>query len=55
MLDAKGLQYGMFGFMLDAGVLHVRPALDMLSPEQERLMREISDEVAALVAKYVVV
>lgn len=51
LLDAKGLQYGMFGHV-DAGVLHVRPALDMLSPEQERLMREISDEVVALVAKY---
>ena len=51
LLDAKGLQYGMFGHV-DAGVLHVRPALDMCDPEQEILMKEISDEVVALVAKY---
>lgn len=51
LLDEKGLQYGMFGHV-DAGVLHVRPALDMCDPEQEKLMREVSDEVVALTAKY---
>jgi FAD/FMN-containing dehydrogenase/Fe-S oxidoreductase len=51
LLDNKGLQYGMFGHV-DAGVLHVRPALDMCDPEQEKLMLEISDQVVALVAKY---
>lgn len=51
LLDDKGLQYGMFGHV-DAGVLHVRPALDMCDPEQEKLMLEISDQVVALVAKY---
>lgn len=51
LLDAKGLQYGMFGHV-DAGVLHVRPALDMCDPEQEKLMREVSDEVVKLTAKY---
>ncbi|WP_318452227.1 D-2-hydroxyglutarate dehydrogenase YdiJ [Photobacterium leiognathi] len=51
LLDAKQLNYGMFGHV-DAGVLHVRPALDMCDPEQERLMKEISDQVVALVAKY---
>lgn len=51
LLDNKGLQYGMFGHV-DAGVLHVRPALDMCDPEQEKLMREVSDEVVALTAKY---
>lgn len=51
LLDSKGLYYGMFGHV-DAGVLHVRPALDLIDPAQEKLMRDISDEVVALVAKY---
>ncbi|MBC3764295.1 D-2-hydroxyglutarate dehydrogenase YdiJ [Neptunicella marina] len=51
LLDAHGLQYGMFGHV-DAGVLHVRPALDMCDPAQEILMKQISDQVVALVAKY---
>ncbi|NVK57845.1 MAG: FAD-binding oxidoreductase [Alteromonadaceae bacterium] len=51
LLDSHGLQYGMFGHV-DAGVLHVRPALDLCDIEQEKLMHQISDEVVALVAKY---
>lgn len=51
LLDSKGLHYGMFGHV-DAGVLHVRPALDLCDPEQEKLMREISDKVVGLTAKY---
>lgn len=51
LLDRHGLHYGMFGHV-DAGVLHVRPALDLCDPEQEALMHQISDEVVALVAKY---
>ncbi|MDF2687360.1 MAG: linked oxidase-like, partial [Microvirga sp.] len=51
LLDRRGLAYGMFGHV-DAGVLHVRPAIDMKDPEQERLLREITDEVAALTLKY---
>ncbi|MGR5094658.1 D-2-hydroxyglutarate dehydrogenase YdiJ [Vibrio maritimus] len=51
LLDGHKLNYGMFGHV-DAGVLHVRPALDMCDPEQESLMHQISDEVVALVAKY---
>lgn len=51
LLDQHGLQYGMFGHV-DAGVLHVRPALDMNDPQQEVLLKTISDEVVALVAKY---
>src|SRR5690554_2409444 len=50
-LDARGLDYGMFGHV-DAGVLHVRPAIDMKDPEQEQLIREVSDEVAELTHKY---
>ncbi|QCZ93320.1 D-2-hydroxyglutarate dehydrogenase YdiJ [Salinimonas iocasae] len=51
LLDEHGLQYGMFGHV-DAGVLHVRPALDLCDPEQEALMHQISDEVVALVSKH---
>ncbi|WP_161433938.1 MULTISPECIES: FAD-binding and (Fe-S)-binding domain-containing protein [unclassified Vibrio] len=51
LLDGKGLAYGMFGHV-DAGVLHVRPALDLCDPKQELLMHEVSDEVVKLVAKY---
>ncbi|MCO4789692.1 hypothetical protein DK293_13760, partial [Vibrio cholerae] len=51
LLDSKNLAYGMFGHV-DAGVLHVRPALDLCDPKQELLMREISDQVVKLVAKY---
>jgi FAD/FMN-containing dehydrogenase/Fe-S oxidoreductase len=50
-LDRRGLVYGMFGHV-DAGCLHVRPALDMKDPAQERLVREISDEVFELTRKY---
>lgn len=51
LLDSHGLSYGMFGHV-DAGVLHVRPALDMCDPQQEILMKQISDDVVALTAKY---
>lgn len=51
LLDSHGLSYGMFGHV-DAGVLHVRPALDMCDPQQEILMKKISDDVVALTAKY---
>lgn len=51
LLDSHQLNYGMFGHV-DAGVLHVRPALDMCDPEQEALMHVISDQVVALVSKY---
>lgn len=51
LLDSHNLSYGMFGHV-DAGVLHVRPALDMCDPQQEMLMKRISDDVVALTAKY---
>lgn len=50
LLDRRGLGYGMFGHA-DVGCLHVRPALDLYDPEHERLLREVSDEVADLVAR----
>ncbi|OWJ56456.1 FAD-binding oxidoreductase, partial [Paraburkholderia caledonica] len=42
LLDSYGLKYGMFGHV-DAGVLHVRPALDLRAPEDAALIRPISD------------
>ncbi|HEY0294784.1 MAG TPA: FAD-binding and (Fe-S)-binding domain-containing protein [Bordetella sp.] len=51
LLDGHGLEYGMFGHV-DAGVLHVRPALDMKDPRQAALVRPISDAVAGLTRKY---
>ena len=51
LLDARGLVYGMFGHV-DAGVLHVRPAIDMKDPAQEPLIREITEEVVRLTRKY---
>jgi FAD/FMN-containing dehydrogenase/Fe-S oxidoreductase len=51
VLDARGLTYGMFGHV-DAGVLHVRPAIDMKDPAQEGLVREVTDEVVRLTQKY---
>lgn len=51
LLDSEGLDYGMFGHV-DAGVLHVRPALDLSDPAQEPMIRRISDAVVALTLKY---
>ena len=51
LLDSHNLQYGMFGHV-DAGVLHVRPALDLCDKEQVKLFKQISDEVAELTVKY---
>ncbi len=51
LLDSHNLNGGMFGHV-DAGVLHVRPALDLCDPEQEKLLRSISDQVVTLTAKY---
>ncbi len=51
ILDQHQLQYGMFGHA-DAGVLHVRPALDMKQFHDQTLIRRISDQVAALCQQY---
>jgi len=51
LLDGHGLAYGMFGHV-DAGVLHVRPALDMKDPVQAALVKPISDAVAELTQRY---
>ncbi|MFI2812395.1 MULTISPECIES: FAD-binding and (Fe-S)-binding domain-containing protein [Microbulbifer] len=51
VLDEAGLDYGMFGHV-DAGVLHVRPAIDMKDPQQAAQIRPITDRVVALTQKY---
>jgi FAD/FMN-containing dehydrogenase/Fe-S oxidoreductase len=51
LLDDLGLAYGMFGHV-DAGVLHVRPALDLKDPAQAEMVRTVSDAVAGLTYKY---
>lgn len=51
LLDSHGLAYGMFGHV-DAGVLHVRPILDMKDPAQAALIRPLSDAVAALTQRH---
>ncbi|SBS38143.1 putative FAD-linked oxidoreductase [Marinomonas spartinae] len=51
VLDSYKVQYGMFGHV-DAGVLHVRPALDLKDEAQEPMIRDITDKVVALTQKY---
>lgn len=51
ILDKYQIKYGMFGHV-DAGCLHVRPALDMKQAQNRELIRQITDEVAQLLLKY---
>lgn len=51
LLDGHGLDYGMFGHV-DAGVLHVRPLLDMRNPDDAALIRPLSDAVHRLTRRY---
>lgn len=51
LLDRMGLDYGMFGHV-DAGVLHVRPLIDMKAESAERIIREVSDKVVELTHRY---
>lgn len=51
LLDQHHLEYGMFGHV-DAGVLHVRPALDLCDKQQVQLLKTISDQVAELTHQY---
>lgn len=51
LLDAHDLSYGMFGHV-DAGVLHVRPALDLCDDKQQAMLKPISDKVSELTKKY---
>lgn len=51
ILDKHGLAYGMYGHA-DVGCLHVRPALNMREPSDQKLIRIITDEIADLTKKY---
>lgn len=51
ILDSYNLVYGMFGHV-DAGVLHVRPAIDMKDPESLQMVRKITDQVTELTQQY---
>lgn len=51
LLDKCGLHYGMYGHV-DAGCVHVRPALDLKNIQDEKLLRELSEQVIALLEKY---
>ncbi|MDJ0674916.1 MAG: FAD-binding and (Fe-S)-binding domain-containing protein [Calothrix sp. MO_167.B42] len=51
LLTQYQLDYAMYGHV-DVGCVHIRPALDMQVPEDEALIRELSDRVVALVRKY---
>lgn len=51
LLDGQGLDYGMFGHV-DAGVLHVRPLLDMKDPHAAEMVKTISDKIVELTHKY---
>ena len=51
LLDSHGLSYGMFGHV-DVGCLHVRPALNLRTQEDEAIFQTISDGVYALLKKY---
>lgn len=51
MLESHNLICGMFGHS-DAGCLHVRPALDMRDPMDEKFIRILTDETVALLKKH---
>lgn len=51
ILDQHHLYYGMYGHV-DAGCVHVRPALDLQQQHDEQLFSMISDQVAKLVENY---
>ena len=51
LLESYGIDFAMFGHV-DVGCVHVRPALDAKSPQDEALIRELSNQVADLVHQY---
>ncbi len=51
ILNKYGVVYGMFGHV-DAGCLHVRPALNMRQEQDRNLIRKISDEVCDLLLQH---
>ncbi|MDA0902581.1 MAG: FAD-binding and (Fe-S)-binding domain-containing protein, partial [Proteobacteria bacterium] len=51
LLDKYGLYYVIYGH-LDVGCLHVRPALDLTTDQDKKLIRELTPQVIKLVKKY---
>ncbi|MCM1984489.1 FAD-binding and (Fe-S)-binding domain-containing protein [Lyngbya confervoides] len=51
LLNEAGLDYAMFGHV-DVGCIHVRPALDTKDPADVDRIRQLSDQVVALVRRY---
>lgn len=51
LLDQYNLLYGMYGHV-DAGCVHVRPALDMKNENDEKLMQELLEKVVVLIEKF---
>jgi len=51
LLDKMKLSYGIFGHV-DAGCLHVRPALDMTKPAERDKVKIITEKVIILLKKY---
>jgi len=51
LLDTHGLDYGIYGHV-DAGCLHVRPALDIDRDADRALLGELSDAVYALTERH---
>lgn len=51
LLSKYNLDYAIFCYV-DVGCLHVRPASDIKSPNDKKLIRELSYKVVNLVCKY---
>jgi len=51
LLDAENLKYGMYGHA-DAGVIHVRPAVDATKPNDRAAVRRLTAQVADLAIKH---
>lgn len=51
LLDQYKLSYGMYGHV-DAGCVHVRPALDLQLSEDQELHKTLSDKMVVLLQKY---
>lgn len=51
LLDQHNLIYGMYGHV-DAGCVHVRPALDLKQSADEKLFQQLSNDIANLVEKF---
>ncbi|WP_072577467.1 FAD-linked oxidase C-terminal domain-containing protein [Suttonella ornithocola] len=51
VLDDMGLDYGMFGHV-DAGVLHVRPLIDMKDEKASEILTTVTEKVVELTHQY---